>query len=102
MFDSFFVFSGEGRHWRGLYFSSIIIVTECRPMVSKPTGKCVKVKFTIVPTLGGRFNHPLRCLRIFLSSVWKEDTGVGLTLIRKSILQNAALWGRTTRELCES
>ena len=48
-------------------------------MGSKLIGKWVKVKFTIVPTLCGGCKNPLRCLRIFLILVGKEDTGVELT-----------------------
>jgi len=56
-------------------------------MVSKPIGKCVKNKFTIVLTLWGGCNPPLRCLNFFLFSVGKEDTGVGLTLVEGSSLK---------------
>jgi len=51
-------------------------------MGSKPIGKCVNIKFLILPTLWGGFYHSLRCLDFFFNSVWKEDPGVGLTSVR--------------------
>ena len=50
-------------------------------MGSKPIDKIVKVELTIVPTLWGGCNYPLRHLTFFLLTMGKEYTGVGLTLV---------------------
>ena len=45
-------------------------------MGSKPTSKCVKVIYTIVPNLWVDCNNPLSCLRIFFFSVGKDNSGL--------------------------